>query len=100
MRNASNLINPNARAEGPPPDTFTAFFIWAFKGSFRYMALGSFLSVIAGVLEVLSALILGLVIDAALDVDPKDVERVAESVGRQIDDWMIKTASAARLGAV
>ena len=69
MRNASNLINPNARAEGPPPNTFTAFFIWAFKGSFRYMALGSFVSVIAGVLEVLSALILGLVIDAALDVD-------------------------------
>ena len=69
MRNASNLINPNARAEGPPPNTFTAFFIWAFKGSFRYMALGSFVSVIAGALEVLSALILGLVIDAALDVD-------------------------------
>ena len=36
---------------------------------------------------------------AALDVDPKDVERVAENVGRQIDDWMIRTASAARLGA-
>jgi len=44
MRNASNLINPNARAEGPPPNTFTAFFIWAFNGSFRYMALGSFVS--------------------------------------------------------
>jgi hypothetical protein len=36
---------------------------------------------------------------AALDVDPKDVERVAESVGRQIDDWMNRTASVARLGA-
>ncbi len=36
---------------------------------------------------------------AALDVDPKDVERVAESVGCQIDDWMTRTASAARLGA-
>jgi hypothetical protein len=35
----------------------------------------------------------------ALDVDPKDIERVAECVGRQIDDWMTKTASAARLGA-
>jgi hypothetical protein len=36
---------------------------------------------------------------AALDVDAKDIERVAESVGLQIDDWMTKTASAARLGA-
>jgi len=36
---------------------------------------------------------------AALQVDPKDIERVAESVGRQIDDWMTKTASAALLGA-
>jgi hypothetical protein len=36
----------------------------------------------------------------ALKVDPKDVERVSESVGHQIDNWMTKTASAARLGAV
>jgi hypothetical protein len=34
---------------------------------------------------------------ASLQVDPKDVERVAETMGRQIDDWMTKTASAARL---
>ena len=34
----------------------------------------------------------------AIHVDPKDVERVAESVGRQIDDWMRQTATAARLG--
>ncbi len=36
---------------------------------------------------------------ASLQVDPKDVERVAENVGRQIEDWMTRTASAARLGA-
>lgn len=41
---------------------------WAFQGSFRYMALGSVVSVAAGILEVLSALILGLVIDAALGI--------------------------------
>jgi hypothetical protein len=36
---------------------------------------------------------------ASLGVDPKDVERVAEGVGRQIEDWMTRTASAARTGA-
>jgi hypothetical protein len=36
---------------------------------------------------------------AALQVDPKDVERVAERVGRQINDWMKKEASAAVLRA-
>jgi len=35
---------------------------------------------------------------AALEVEPKEVERVAECVGRQIDDWMSETASMARLG--
>jgi len=35
----------------------------------------------------------------AIHVDPKDVERVAEDVGRQIDDWMRKQASAAVLQA-
>lgn len=33
----------------------------------------------------------------AMRVDPKDVERVAENVGRQIDDWMVAQASAALL---
>lgn len=35
----------------------------------------------------------------AMHVDPKDVERVAEDVGRQIDDWMVEQASAALLQA-
>jgi hypothetical protein len=35
----------------------------------------------------------------AIHVDPKDVERVAEQTGRQIDDWMRSEASAAMLAA-
>ncbi len=62
----SDLIDPFAPAEGPPPHTLIAFMRWAFRGSFRYMTIGSIVSVMAGALEVLSALILGLVIDAAL----------------------------------
>jgi hypothetical protein len=35
----------------------------------------------------------------AIHVDPKDVERVAEDTGRQIDDWMVEQGSTALLGA-
>jgi hypothetical protein len=35
----------------------------------------------------------------AIHVDPKDVERVAETVGRQIDDWMREQGTAAMLKA-
>ena len=35
----------------------------------------------------------------AIHAHPKDVERVAEDTGRQIDDWMVKQASAAMLKA-
>lgn len=35
----------------------------------------------------------------ALRVEAKDVERVAEAVGRQVDDWMREQGSAALLGA-
>lgn len=69
MNRLTNIIDPVARADGPPPDTLWAFFVWAFRGSFPVMAIGGALSVITGTIEVLSALILGLLIDAALNVD-------------------------------
>ncbi len=62
----SNLVEPFAAADGPPPSTLMAFMKWAFRGSFRFMGIGAVVSASAGALEVLSALILGLVIDAAL----------------------------------
>jgi len=61
-----NPIPPFASADTPPPDTLLAFLRWAFQGGFRVISLGALISVFAGVLEVVTALILGLVIDAAL----------------------------------
>ena len=66
MTDPSKLIDAFAPAIGPPPNTLMAFMRWGFKGSFRYIALGGFVSALGGVIEVMSALILGLVIDAAL----------------------------------
>ena len=69
-RRIEQAIDAFARAEGPPPPDLLSFMRWAFKGSFRYIGIGSVLSILAGTLEVLSALILGWVIDAALATDP------------------------------
>jgi ATP-binding cassette subfamily B protein len=61
-----NLIAPFRAAEGPPPGTLLRFLRWALSGSFLVTGVSALVSVAAGVLEVLSALILGWVIDAAL----------------------------------
>lgn len=62
----STLIHPFEVAEGPPPATLFRFLKWAFSGGFRYIGLGAIISMLAGVVDVSTALILGLVIDAAL----------------------------------
>ncbi|WP_458792088.1 ABC transporter ATP-binding protein [Yoonia sp. MH D7] len=66
MRQISKLIDAFSPADGPPPHSLLAFLKWGFKGSYRYMALGGVVSALGGLVEVMSALILGMVIDAAL----------------------------------
>ena len=66
MKPVHTWINAFAPADGPPPQTLWAFLVWSFRGGFRPMAMGGLISVLAGILEVITALILGLVIDAAL----------------------------------
>ncbi len=70
MKPLSELIDSFAPADGPPPNRLLPFMRWAFSGSFKYIGVGSVFSILGGVVEVASALILGLVIDAALDGDP------------------------------
>jgi len=67
--NVAKLINPYAPADGPPPSSLFKFLVWSFSGGFRYVALGSVISILSGVVDVSTALILGLVIDAALTSD-------------------------------
>ena len=64
--NFINWISPFAPADGPPPKTIVAFMRWALRGSYPTIAGGSAVSVVSGLIEVASALMLGLVIDAAL----------------------------------
>mgnify|MGYP001150902647 CR=1 FL=1 len=62
----STLINPFMPAEGPPPRTLGAFLRWALSGAWPGIGIATAISAIAGATEVLSALIMGLVIDAAV----------------------------------
>ena len=59
MRWAANLVDAFQPAEGPPPRTLFAFFMWCLKGSMPWLWVAGFLSAIAGTLEVLSALVAG-----------------------------------------
>ena len=68
--NIRNLIDAFQHAEGPPPRTLSAFFRWALSGSWPVLSVAAFLSALAGSLEVITALILGMVIDSAINSGP------------------------------
>jgi len=57
-------------ADGPPPQTLWAFMKWGLKGSWPMMFVSGALSSVSGATEVISALILGWVIDAAVNSGP------------------------------
>lgn len=57
-------------AEGAPPQKLGAFMNWCLRGSWPMLVLAGVLSSLAGVTEVVSALILGWVIDAAVNTGP------------------------------
>ncbi|PJI85843.1 ATP-binding cassette subfamily B protein [Yoonia maricola] len=60
-------IDPFERAEGAPPQTLMAFLRWCLKGSTKVTLFAGLVSALAGTLEVATALMLGWVIDAALN---------------------------------
>ncbi len=65
-----DLIDPFAEAEGPPPQTLWRFFLWALGGSMPVLIVATIASCAAGTLEVVTAMLLGTVIDTALTSGP------------------------------
>lgn len=70
MTRFAELIDAFRPAEGPPPTTLWAFFRWALAGSWPILLLAGLISAVAGMLEVVTAVLLGVVIDAALETGP------------------------------
>ena len=66
-------IDPFAPADGDPPQTLLRFFRWTLKGCGAALGVASILSILAGVVEVLAALVLGWVIDAALSGEASSI---------------------------
>ncbi|MFN0264371.1 ABC transporter ATP-binding protein [Tepidamorphus sp. 3E244] len=65
IRLFSNLIDAFARADGPPPQTLSAFMAWALKGAGPAIIMSLMVSVVVGLTDVGAAWIVGWVIDLA-----------------------------------
>ncbi len=65
-----DAINAFAPADGDPPQRLMPFIRWCLKGAWPMLWLAGVISAVAGVTEVVSALILGWVIDAAVSSGP------------------------------
>ncbi|MEM7710336.1 MAG: ABC transporter ATP-binding protein [Pseudomonadota bacterium] len=62
----ANRFDPFARADGPPPDTLWPFFKWCLSGAWPAITVASIASALAGVTEVVTAFLLGSIIDSAV----------------------------------
>ncbi|TNF64607.1 MAG: ABC transporter ATP-binding protein [Rhodobacteraceae bacterium] len=58
-------------ADGPPPERLAAFFGWCLSGAWPALIVATLASALAGMLEAGTALILGLVVDAAVASGPE-----------------------------
>ncbi|MDO5658695.1 MAG: ABC transporter ATP-binding protein [Paracoccus sp. (in: a-proteobacteria)] len=65
-----SLIDAFRPAEGPPPQRLLPFFAWSLKGSGRGLGLAAIASALGGVADVLSAVMLGMVVDAVAGSTP------------------------------
>ncbi|AEI96089.1 ABC transporter ATP-binding protein [Roseobacter litoralis] len=68
--NIGGWIDAFRRAEGPPPQSLGPFMRWCLSGSWPALWLATIFSALAGAMEVGTALILGLVIDATANSTP------------------------------
>ena len=72
LQSLGSLIDAFRPADGPPPQRLGRFMRWSLAGSWPMLVIAGLLSSLAGVTEVVSALILGWVIDAAVNSGPTD----------------------------
>ena len=64
-RRLPGLIDPFVPAEGPPPDRFWRFMRWVLQGALPAVSLSLVVSVAIGITEVVSAQLVGWLIDIA-----------------------------------
>ncbi|MEM8851373.1 MAG: ABC transporter ATP-binding protein [Pseudomonadota bacterium] len=62
----ANRFDPFARADGPPPSDLWPFFRWCLSGAWPVIGIAFAASALAGVTEIVTAFLLGAVIDSAV----------------------------------
>ncbi|MCV2879121.1 ABC transporter ATP-binding protein/permease [Sedimentimonas flavescens] len=67
------MIDAFRPAEGPPPQRLGAFFRWSLTGAWPALIVAGTMSAFAGSMEVVSAWLLGRVVDTATSADPATV---------------------------
>jgi len=82
----STLIPAFRPADGPPPRRLGAFFRWALNGAWPGIWIATFISAVGGTVEVMAALVLGWVIDAAV---------ASDGVGFFAQNWLLLALFAA-----
>ncbi|MEO1680652.1 MAG: ABC transporter ATP-binding protein [Pseudomonadota bacterium] len=70
LRHPGDLIDAFAPADGPPPATLVAFFLWCLRGAMPVLLVAGVISATVGALEVVSAFVLGRIIDSAVAAGP------------------------------
>ena len=69
-RRFGRMVDAFRPAEGPPPRTLMAFFRWCLSGAWRGLGFAAVASALGGVADVISALLLGMVVDAVATSAP------------------------------
>ncbi|MBJ3761570.1 ABC transporter ATP-binding protein [Maribius pontilimi] len=69
FRRLASLIDAFAPADGPPPRSLAAFMGWALKGSWPWLMVAALISALAGTAEVVTALILGWIVDSVVGAE-------------------------------
>ncbi|WP_172297892.1 ABC transporter ATP-binding protein [Pseudoruegeria sp. HB172150] len=67
----AGLIDPERPAKGAPPRTLAPYMAWLLEGSWKAIGLAAVISALAGCFEVMTAMMLGIVIDAAQASGPE-----------------------------
>lgn len=73
LRALGTVIDAFRPADGPPPQTLGSFIRWSLSGAWPPLMLAAVIGALAGTMEVISALLLGWTIDAALASGPERV---------------------------
>ena len=82
----ARMIDAFRPADGPPPRSLLAFFRWCLSGAWGGLAVAAIASALSGIADIVSAVLLGMVVDAVVGTSP---ERLIPEQGPLIAGFVI-----------